>query len=135
MKRLTLCLAVLLALAVPGISQAEPDLTGTWTLEITRVDQSGNVVSVSTTMVLHQGTSPGFYYGTVETDASFMTLVQDGGDITFTISCTNELTIGCDAGPSGYRTRTWGSGKASKNSIKVTWSDDIGLTGTGIATR
>ena len=135
MKRFALCLLVLVALALPEISLAEPDLSGNWSLKITSIDPEGNMVSQSTTMVLNPSTSPGFYYGTVVTDASFITVVQEGGNIRFTISCTNDLTSGCGATPSGHRTRTWGSGIAGKKRIDVTWSDDIGLTGIGEAVR
>ena len=68
--------------------------------------------------------NPAFYSGTITGDAegTSITLVQEGADVTFTIS-------------SGSKTTIWGAGLAGKNIINLQWRDGTGVTGIGKAVK
>jgi hypothetical protein len=139
--KLSFVLFVMCVLAFPVTGSAGENLSGNWTVEITAVTPDGTVQTSSIGMTLNPGQPaiPGFYYGLVGTpDAPFITLVQDGKDVRMTISCTQASANGtCDQfmPPGQHRTRTWGTGTATKKEIDLLWSDDIGLTGMVKATR
>jgi hypothetical protein len=135
MKRLALCALVVCMLALPVISVAQsvgpvpvlPNLSGHWNVQLAGVDQSGNVTTTTTAVIMtltQVPKNPAFYYGTFTggTEGTSITLVQEGADVRFTIS-------------SGSKTTIWGEGLAGKNLIDLQWRDAAGVTGIGKAVK
>ena len=141
--KLTSVLLIIFVLAFPVIGSAEENLSGDWNVEITAITPDGKMQTFSIRMSLGLGdpATPGFYYGLVGfgiMEAPYITVVQNGKDVRMTVSCNEESAPGaCEQFPpkGEHRTRTWGTGTATKKEIDILWSDDIGLTGRVRATR